>query len=75
MKPKMILIAVLILGFTTGCHAHKPDKVVVVKQAGHCQKVVLIDNDHKRRDYRIVYTTPKKTAVCKKHRRHWHCVR
>lgn len=74
MKPKMTLIALLIMAFTTGCHAHKPDKVVVVKQAGHGHKVVLIDNDHKRRDYRIVYTTPKKTSVCKKHRRHWHCL-
>ncbi len=58
--------------FTAGCHTHKADKVVVVKK-GHSKKVVLIDNDHKRKDYRIVHVRPGKNAVCKKHKRHWHC--
>ncbi|MEZ5470602.1 MAG: hypothetical protein R3E90_02385 [Marinicella sp.] len=72
---RTIFLFTLISGFifTTGCHAHKPDKVVVVKK-GHHNKVVLIDNDHKRKDYRIVHVRPGKNAVCKKHKKHWHCI-
>lgn len=65
------------MGFVlaTGCHAHnKPDKVVVVKKGNNHKKVVLIDNDHKRHNYRIVQVKPKNHSVCKKHHKHWHCL-
>ncbi len=74
MKTAILILSLSGLVFATGCHAHKPDKVVVVKKP-HSKKVVLIDNDHRRTDYRIVYTKPKRQAVCKKHKKHWHCVR
>lgn len=72
---KTILSVALLSGlvFTSGCHAHKVDKVMVVKKP-HKSKVILIDNDHKRRDYRIVHVKPAKKSVCTKHRKHWHCI-
>jgi hypothetical protein len=72
---KTIFLFTLIGGFifTSGCHAHKADKVVVVKK-GHNKKVVLIDNDHRHKDYRIVNIRPGKNTVCKKHKKHLHCV-
>jgi hypothetical protein len=73
MKAKMILTGLAALTLTTGCHAHKADKVVVVKKP-HTTRVVLIDNDHQRSDYTIVRVKPKKNRVCKKHRQHWHCI-
>ncbi len=73
MKTIFLLTGISALSLTTGCHAHKADKVVVVKKP-HSTKVVLIDNDHKRKDYRIVHVKPAKKSVCKKHRKHWHCI-
>ena len=71
----MILLSGLIgLTLTAGCHAHQPKKVVVVKKGHHHNKVVLIDNDHRRNDYTIVHVKPGKNRVCKKHRKHWHCL-
>ena len=74
MKTIFLLTAVLGLVFTSGCHAHKANKVVVVKKGHHHNKVILIDNDHRRNDYRIVHIKPNKSSVCKKHKKHWHCV-
>ncbi len=74
MKTLLILTGVLSLVVTSGCHAHKAGKVVVVKKGHHHNKVILIDNDHKRKNYRVVHVKPKKKSVCKKHKKHWHCV-
>lgn len=73
---KTIFICTLIGGFifTSGCHAHRADKVVVVKKGRHHNKVILIDDYHRRTDYRIVHVKPKKKSVCKKHGKHWHCI-
>lgn len=73
MKTIFLLFTVSGFIFTSGCHAHKADKVVVVKK-GYNKKVVLIDNNHRRKDYRIVHVKPGKNKVCKKHKKHWHCV-
>ncbi len=73
MKTIFILTAILSLVITSGCHAHKADQVVVVKKP-HKAKVILVDNDHKRKDYRIVQVKPNKNSICKKHRKHWHCI-
>lgn len=73
MKTMILLTGLAALTFTTGCHAHKADKVVVVKK-NHQTKVILVDNDHRRNDYTIVRVKPAKNRVCKKHRQHWHCL-
>ncbi len=73
MKYIILLTALTGLMLSTGCHAHKADKVVVVKKNNHTKKVILIDDNHTRKDYRIVYSKPKKKSVCKKHKKHWHC--
>ncbi|MCX7554980.1 hypothetical protein OS175_13970 [Marinicella sp. S1101] len=71
---KKLHLLLMITGFTltTGCHAHKANKVVVVKKP-HKTQVVLVDNQHLRSNYRIVHVKPKKHSVCKKHNKHWHC--
>ena len=61
------------LVMTSGCHAHKPDRVVVVKKPQKTQGI-LVDNEHRRNNYRIVHVKPGKNKVCKKHNRHWHCL-
>ena len=78
MKTIFLLSGILALTFTTGCHAHKADTIkvekrVVVKKP-HSTKVILVDNDHQRKNYRIVHVKPAKKSVCKKHRKHWHCI-
>jgi hypothetical protein len=79
MKTILILSGILGLVVTSGCHAHKADKAhsidtVVVKKAHHHNKVILLDNDHRRKDYRIVHIKPGRKSVCKKHKKHWHCI-
>ncbi|WP_223787487.1 hypothetical protein [Marinicella meishanensis] len=77
MKTMILLTGLAALTFTTGCHAHKADhntdRVVVVKKP-HQTKVILVDNDHRRKNYTIVRVKPAKNRVCKKHRQHWHCI-
>ena len=73
MKTMILLTGLAALIFTSGCHAHKADQVVVVKKP-HQTKVILVDNDHRRKDYTIVRVKPAKNRVCKKHRQHWHCI-
>ncbi len=60
-----VMTGIFALVATSGCHAHKADAVVVVKKP-HKTKVIWVDNDHKRKDYRIVYVKPKKKSICKK---------
>ncbi len=73
---KLFTIIAILSGLliTSGCHAHKKNKVVVVKKGHNNDKVILIDNDHRRKNYRIVRVKPNKKSVCKKHKKHWHCV-
>jgi len=74
MKSIFLITATLGLIVTSGCHAHKADKVVIIKKPNHQGKVILIDNNHLRKNYRIVYAKPKSKSVCKKHNQHWHCL-
>lgn len=79
MKTIFILSGILGLVVTSGCHAHKADKThsidtVVVTKGPHHKQVILIDNDHQRKNYRIVHIKPGKKSVCKKHKKHWHCI-
>lgn len=73
MKLSVIAMGLMGMLITAGCQAHKPDQMMVVKNGHNHKKVILIDSDHKRTDYRIIYTKPKNQSVCKKHKKHWHC--
>ncbi len=72
MKSIILLTVITGLVLSTGCHAHGANKVVVHKVHSN-NKVILVDNGHKRQNYRIVHVRPKNISVCKKHKKHWHC--
>ncbi len=70
------LLALTVLVSACHAHPHHGKKVVVVKNHNHSDsKVILIDDDHRRNDYTIVHVKPGNNRVCRKHRRHWHCVK
>ncbi|HHL31442.1 MAG TPA: hypothetical protein ENJ41_02575 [Oceanospirillales bacterium] len=60
---KLILL-ITALVFASSCQSHP-----------HKHKVVLVDNHHRHHDYVIIKVRPHKHRVCKKHRKHWHCVK
>jgi hypothetical protein len=60
---KILFIAMAIL-VSSSCQSH-PKK----------HRVVLLDNQHKKNHYAIVKIKPKKTRVCEKHKKHWHCTK